>query len=146
MFTIFLLIRPPLLCSEHRRSLSIQTALQTEEARVSSVGGDTGTTFVTDSDPPPNSSTCPSWRCTEFAASASPRATARATRTWSCWSCWTCATAASTIRSSATSAGTTRPAAAPPPTAAGTATAKSSTTRPSTSGTARVSRFLIGCC
>lgn len=78
-----------------------------------------------------SSLTWTSSRSTECGVSASRLATARVTRTWS----WTYGRTANG-KSSARSVETTRLVDAPPPTAAGTATAKSWPTRPSTSGTA----------
>ena len=86
--------------------------------------------------PPLLSLTWTSSRSIGCGVSASHLVTARVTRTWS----WTCGRTAN-AKSSARSVETTRLAGAPPPTAAGTATAKSWPTRPLMSGTAAIGAF-----
>lgn len=82
--------------------------------------------------------TWPLLRCTACGVSASLHVTARATQTWS----WTCRRAANG-RSSARSVETTRLVVALPPTAAGTATARSWRTQLSTSGTSLWQSFIL---
>lgn len=88
-----------------------------------------------------SSLTWTSSRSTECGVSASRLVTARVTRTWS----WTYGRTANG-KSSAKSVETTRLVDARPPTAAGTATAKSWPTRPSTSGTTAIGTLLTSCC